>query len=186
MDSGLDNFKGWFSWYYFFPVRMIRVYHKLSFNFKGHKKSIIDTPLRYPNDWWKKKEYYFLIFLSLFFSFNKKNLPFTIRVFIWCSGWDLNPHTLRAYASETYVSTIPPPEQIILSCKSKILCVYPPLMCRTASRVLAFGRMAPIRFAKGHTPFHHPSKASQVYPRWKKRKIKAKNSSLFGNVFKVW
>ena len=30
----------------------------------------------------------------------------------WCSRWDLNPHTLGAYASETYVSTIPPPEHI--------------------------------------------------------------------------
>lgn len=31
---------------------------------------------------------------------------------IWCSRWDLNPHVRRTYASETYVSTIPPPEQI--------------------------------------------------------------------------
>ncbi len=32
--------------------------------------------------------------------------------FDWCSRWDLNPHTRRAYASETYVSTIPPPERV--------------------------------------------------------------------------
>ncbi len=32
----------------------------------------------------------------------------------WCSRWDLNPHTLGAYASETYVSTIPPLEQSVL------------------------------------------------------------------------
>ena len=31
----------------------------------------------------------------------------------WCSRWELNPHTHRAYASETYMSTIPSPEQSV-------------------------------------------------------------------------
>ena len=38
----------------------------------------------------------------------------------WCSRWDLNPHARRAYASETYVSTIPPPEQVSEAYKIQI------------------------------------------------------------------
>lgn len=38
--------------------------------------------------------------------------PKTFTDFDWCRERDLNPHTLWAYASETYVSTIPPPRQV--------------------------------------------------------------------------
>ena len=51
-------------------------------------------------------------------------------------------------------------------------------MCRTASRMLAFGGMAPIRFAKGHTPFHHPSKFSKYIQDEKKTKSKQKLPSI--------
>ena len=68
------------------------------------------------------------------------HLPFHhLGKYFWCSRWDLNPHTRRAYVSETYVSTIPPPEHIQ---QTFTCCTCTPLMCRTVSRMLAFGSMA--------------------------------------------
>ena len=37
MNRGLDNFNSRFTRNYFFPVRMIRIYYKLSFDFERHK-----------------------------------------------------------------------------------------------------------------------------------------------------
>ncbi len=51
----------------------------------------------------------------------------------------LEPTHPKAYASETYVSTIPPPEHIQ---QTFTCCTCTPLMCRTVSRMLAFGSMA--------------------------------------------
>jgi hypothetical protein len=74
----------------------------------------------------------------------------------WCSRWDLNPHTHRAYASETYVSTIPPPEHF--STNFHVLYVYPSPFC--------FGGMAPNTSLRSvwiaHLPFHYSFEMSRL------------------------
>ncbi len=54
-------------------------------------------------------------------SFSSKNEE-------WCSRWDLNPHALGAYASETYMSTIPSPEQSVFIPIYLFLYMYPSRM----------------------------------------------------------
>ena len=90
------------------------------------------------------------------------HLPFHhLGKYVWCSRWDLNPHAHRAYASETYMSTIPSPEQSVFS-GSICSRTCTPLECRTVSRMLALGSMAPntsLCFVWiAHLPFHHPSR----------------------------
>ena len=69
---------------------------------------------------------------------------FILKLLNWCSRWDLNPHTHRAYASETYVSTIPPPEHF--STNLHVLYVYPFRMSHrfTDARSLGYGSLSQI------------------------------------------
>ena len=63
----------------------------------------------------------------------------------------LEPTRPRAYASETYMSTIPSPEQSVFVW-IYLFCVHAPLSSvAPLSWMLALGGMAPIRFAKSRT-----------------------------------